>query len=36
MAWRRLRHDPIIEPQMVTKHTPRTDDVELPPASAGW
>jgi hypothetical protein len=31
MAWRRLRHDPIIEPQMMTRHVARTDDVELPP-----
>ncbi len=34
MAWRRLRGDAIIEPQMLTRHTPRTDDVELPPEPA--
>ena len=34
MAWRRLRGDPIIEPQMLTRHVPRTDDVELPPEPA--
>jgi hypothetical protein len=36
MAWRRLRHDSIIEPQMMTHPPVRTDDVELPPAPAAW
>lgn len=31
MAWRRLRGDAIIEPQMVTRHLPRTPDAEPPP-----
>ncbi len=30
MAWRRLRGDAIIEPQMMTRRVARTDDVELP------
>lgn len=34
MAWRRLRKDPIIEPQMMTRHVARTDDAELPPEPA--
>jgi hypothetical protein len=34
MAWRRLRHDAIVEPQMLTRHVARTDDAELPPAQA--
>lgn len=29
MVWRRLRHDPIIEPQMMTHPPVRTDDVEI-------
>lgn len=33
MTWRRLRHDPIIEPQMVTHPPIRTGDVELPQVS---
>jgi len=32
MAWHRLRHDPIIEPGIVTTPVARTDDVDLPPA----
>lgn len=32
MAWHRLRHDPIVEPHMVTTPVARTGDVELPPA----
>jgi hypothetical protein len=32
MAWRRLRRDAIVEPHMQTRHIPRTEDVELPPA----
>jgi hypothetical protein len=35
MAWRRLCHDPIIEPLMAS-HTIRLDDVDLPPAPAPW
>ena len=31
MAWRRLRHDPIIEPQMMTHPPARTDDAEPAP-----
>lgn len=34
MAWRRLRHDSIIEPQIMTRRPTRTADVELPPAPA--
>ena len=36
MAWRRLRGDAIIEPQMMTRHVPRTDDVELQGDPAGY
>jgi hypothetical protein len=36
MAWRRLCNDPIIEPLMASHIKVRTDDVDLPPAPAGW
>ena len=34
MAWRRLRGDAIIEPQMLTHHPTRTDDAERSPEPA--
>ena len=36
MAWRRLRHDPIIEPLMTPASPIRTDDAERAPVSAPW
>lgn len=34
MAWRRLRNEAIVEPQMLTQRPTRTADVEMPPQVA--